>query len=120
MLTTILFDFDGTIADTFEAASQILIDLAVPYHYRQPTKQEIMQMRGMSVFEVCEQLDIPLRKVPFILQKSQKILHQHIIDIHPFPEVVETIFSLKREGYELGIISSNSEKNIKKFLFHHH
>ncbi len=116
MLSTILFDFDGTIADTFEPAIDILYDMADKYHYPKVDKEEITKMRSLSMKEVCDQLHVPLWRLPFIAAELQGRLYAHMEQIPAFKGMPEALERLKGMGYRLGIVSSNNQQNIQRFL----
>lgn len=112
----VVLDFDGTIADTFDAALSILNRLSGEFGYRILTDAEIAKAREMSVRQLLKFLGIPMRKMPLIAKKGVQELHSRIKEIQPFVEMPEVLRELHRRGYRLGIITSNSQENVAQFL----
>ncbi|MCC7296610.1 MAG: HAD-IA family hydrolase [Acidobacteria bacterium] len=113
---TLIFDFDGTIADTLAAivrlADKYNEDLGIPPLDR----TEIEAMRGMSSREILRRHRIPLAKLPYLLLHYQKELGREIDKLGLFPGIREVLLELKALGVRLGILTSNSTENVEKFL----
>lgn len=115
----ILFDFDGTIADTFDALVRITNCLAEEFGYEPTTPEELAQIRNLSSREIVEQSRISLFKLPFLLRRIKSGLRESIQELNPIFGVKETLNQLKKEGHILGILTSNSEENVQIFLKKH-
>ncbi|NMB56666.1 HAD-IA family hydrolase [Candidatus Beckwithbacteria bacterium] len=116
----IIFDFDGTIADTLTVVKDIILDLKTEYHLEKLTEKDIEQFRNQEIWQIAQKLNIPIIKVPFFIFKIQKLLSRKIDQIKPFPHIPHLLQDLARQKYELGIISNNNQRNIKKFLQKEH
>ena len=112
----IIFDFDGTIADTVDALVNIANSLALEFNYAQITPEEFLILRNLTSREIFKYSGIPLFKIPFLLKKVKKELKNKIPELKPIPEIEETLVELKENGNRLGIITSNSKSNVKEFL----
>lgn len=112
----ILFDFDGTLADTADLALEIFNEISAKYKFRSINKEELKSLKGKSIKELSKYLDIPLYRVPSLLLKGQKLLYQRIKKVRPIENIVELLNNLKEKGFQLGILSTNSKDNIKVFL----
>lgn len=112
----IIFDFDGTIADTLDAIVNITNRLATTYGYKATKPEELAQIRNMSSREIVKQSKISVFKLPFLLRRIKLELQNDIQQIKPILGIQESLIRLKKEGILLGIITSNSEENVKAFL----
>ncbi|MGB7441409.1 MAG: HAD hydrolase-like protein [Coleofasciculaceae cyanobacterium] len=118
-VNVIIFDFDGTLADTFEAIVGITNNLAVEFGYKPATPEEIIQVRNLSSREIVKQSGISVFKLPFLLKRVKENLHNDIQNLNPVLGIKEALTQLKEKGYILGILTSNSEENVGVFLRKH-
>lgn len=118
MLSTksIIFDFDGTIADTLSACINIANKNATAWGFKQVDERDIERLKGMSPFELLAEFKIPFYKVPFLIKKFQLELFEGMDSVKPFSGMKEVLSKLQSEKYLLGIITSNTEENVNKFL----
>jgi phosphoglycolate phosphatase len=114
--TTLIFDFDGTLANTLNAIVGMVNEHAEEFHFKPLDAQDVEQMRGQSNMEIIRRFGIPLIKVPGLLLRSQKELHRRMNEVELFPGIRELILGLKAEGFGLGILTSNSKENVQKLL----
>ena len=116
MRKTIIFDFDGTIADSFIFIKNILLDLSSEFGYKKPTEKEIAVLRAKPPLEIFKYVGISNYKLPFLILRVQKEMHIQIENIRPIQGIEEALHDLKAKGFVLGIVSSNNSKNIAAFL----
>lgn len=112
----IIFDFDGTIADTVDALVSIANRLAVEFGYIQITPNELALLRNLTAREIIKYSGISLFKIPFLVKKVKAELKHKIHEMKPIPGIKPTLIELKNQGYMLGIITSNSQDNVIEFL----
>jgi len=112
----IVFDFDGTIADTYDAFVEIVNSLAGEFGYKPANQEELAHYKNLSSREIVRQSKIPLFKIPFILKRVKSALSQKIKQLRPIQGIDTVLFKLKDEGYSLGIITSNAKENVQVFL----
>lgn len=116
MKKLILFDFDGTIADTVDTAADILNDLSTKYGYAKVTKEENKAMRDVTIQEMFKMKNVALYKLPFMMIDVKKELNKHIVHLKPIKEMSTILKELKKKDYKLAIITSNSKENVEHFL----
>ncbi|AFY33255.1 HAD-superfamily hydrolase, subfamily IA, variant 1 [Calothrix sp. PCC 7507] len=112
----IIFDFDGTIADTLDALVSIANRLAVEFGYIQITPEELAILRNFSSREIIKYSGISVFKIPFLVKKVKSELKDKIHEFKPISGIQSALIELKHEGYKLGIITSNSQENVTEFL----
>ena len=115
----LIFDFDGTIADTFDAALGILNKLAVEFGFRSLEPKDLERARDMRTRQLMKFLGIPTRKMSRLARRGSEELHARIQSIQPLPGMPEALRELQALGYALGIITSNNEVNVQIFLRSH-
>ncbi|NJM70401.1 MAG: HAD-IA family hydrolase [Scytonema sp. RU_4_4] len=112
----IIFDFDGTIADTVDALVSIANRLAQDFGYIPITQEELALLRNLSSREIIKYSGISILKIPFLVKKVKSELKNKIKELKPISGIKEALFVLNNEGYRLGIITSNSLENVTDFL----
>ena len=109
----IIFDFDGTIVDSFD---YVLNFLASEAKKKLSTKEERDAYRAMSMKDIALRLHIPFWRLPLLYFKGRKVMRAHMDNLKFFNGVDRIIKELDSNGHKLYIVSANSTKNIKKFL----
>ncbi len=116
MKKIILFDFDGTIADTIPTIISVLRKIAGEFGYEHLKDIPVEKFRDYKISESLKELHIPLFKLPFILKRANDEYKKTIPLVKPIPKIRELIIKLKELEFSLGILSSNKKENIKLFL----
>ncbi len=115
----LLFDFDGTIADTRPLAFEILNELAEEFHFRTLLEKEIEEVSHMSTREFIRFLGISYLRLPLIT-RSGLIKFQAVSEkVQPILKILHVLEELKTRGFRLGILTSNLESNVLTFLEKH-
>lgn len=115
----VIFDFDGTIAQTQDAIIRIINHLAPEFGYSPLTTAEIEQFRHLTIKEIIQQSQVPLWQLPFLVRRVRQDLQQQITLVQPVAGIEQALEQLKQHHYYLGILTSNSEDNACQFLRHH-
>lgn len=110
----LIFDFDGTIADSLQALIESLNKHAHYYGYKQITDVDSLKNKEMS--EIFKELGLSALKVPFVVRAVRNEMHSKIQTLNPFPGIAETLAQLNQKSISLNIITSNSTKNVELFL----
>lgn len=117
---TILFDFDGTLANTMMLIHEVFNRLSGVYGYRHMPEEEIEGLRHMGIHEFVAHFGIPMWKVPLIAIHARRLMHGNIQDTHPPKGLVEVLTQIHNSGrYHMDILTSNRRKNVLKFLAEH-
>ena len=112
---TLIFDFDGTLADTLPRIVAISNRLAPEFGYQEVREEDIDALRGLRSRDVLRRLRVPLFKMPAIARRFKAELQQEIHLVEPFTSV-RTVVEQLRQNHVLGIVTSNSADNVKRFL----
>jgi len=115
----ILFDFDGTVADTLFVAHGILNDMAREFGFRELPPEQLTLARGMGTKQFIRHLGISMWRVPTVAKRGLALLHERIHLVDPIAGMPEVLSELRARGHRLGILTSNSEANVTAFLDRH-
>ena len=111
-----MFDFDGTLADSFPWFTSVINGVAERYRFRRIAADEVDALRGMDARGIIRHLGIPAWKLPFITRHMHRLAARDIAAIPLFPGIRDMLAALDAEGLRLGIASSNNESNIRRAL----
>ncbi|MCX6958157.1 MAG: HAD hydrolase-like protein [Verrucomicrobiae bacterium] len=115
----LLFDFDGTVADTRTMALRILNELSEEFRFRSLPEEELPEARNMTTQKLIRHLGIRRWRVPKIARRGLVKFHERIHQVEPIVNVPAILQQLHERGFRLGILTSNSEANVSAFLKHH-
>jgi phosphoglycolate phosphatase len=113
---TLVFDFDGTIADTLGETRLIFNELAPEFGFRTVPDEEIARLRDFSLTELLEHLEIPKHRVPVLLTRGTARLRARIESLPLIPGMGQAVPELRRHADRLGILTSNTTSNVEAFL----
>lgn len=114
--THLIFDFDGTLVDSFHTVINTFNLLADEFHFRKIDSHEIEAMRDLTSRELIKFLNIPIYKIPRIIRKARKELHHDIPLLPTFANLSSVLHTLHHSNISLGILTSNSEENVIDWL----
>ncbi len=112
----ILFDFDGTIAHTIEYILDIVNRNREKFKTPHVSMKDFEALRDMPPLDILKKYNVSFPKLAYMSVVVRMELNQHIEDIHVVPGIRKLLEKLKQEKYKMGIMTSNSEANVKKFL----
>lgn len=115
----VLFDFDGTIADTYSAIANITNQLSSEFGYKTLNQEELLLLKNLSSREIVKLSEISIFKIPFLVRRVRTELSKEIANLLPIKDIVSVLWELKRRGYTLGIVTSNNLENVEIFLRNH-
>ncbi|QMU55141.1 MAG: HAD hydrolase-like protein [Nitrosopumilus sp.] len=117
MTRTIIFDFDGTIADTLDAVVKIVNDHSEDFDYNKVTKQDIPYLQGKKPREILSHLGISIFKLPSWIKKIHSEINKEIANMTPTVNISPLLSDLyDHTDIHLGILTSNTQENVQQFL----
>ena len=112
----VLFDFDGTIADTYNAIVKITNQLSSEFGYKLLNEEELLLLKNLSSREIVKLSEISIFKIPFLVRRVRTELSKEIANLSPIPDIIPVLWELQNRGYTLGIVTSNIIENVEVFL----
>jgi phosphoglycolate phosphatase len=97
-----IFDFDGTLADTFPFFLSVFNVIADKHGFRRIGADDADQLRHLGVREIMAHLGMPAWKLP-LASKS-------------FIGIPDTLRLLAARGVRLAVVTSNAEHNVRTVL----
>lgn len=82
------------------------------------TQENQVWLRDKGPREAMKILKIPTLKAPFVVRKLRSGIHKVMPTLRVMRGMAFALTELKRQGYFLGIITSNSKANVNQFLYY--
>lgn len=111
-----IFDFDGTLADTMPFMLGLADELADKHHLPRLDKSNMQLLKGLNAANFMKLHNIPLWKVPILAAEIQELMQENIAQIRLFEGVDDLLRELSRQGVKIAVVSSNALKNVKQVL----
>jgi len=116
---SLIFDFDGTLADTLEEVLKIYNEMSPQYNLRKIQDDEVHSLRHMKIADFLDHLAVPRRLVPILLYKGTQTLKSRIHNLPLIEGMADILPKLRSQSQHFGILTSNSTENVQLFLKHH-
>lgn len=115
----LIFDFDGTLINSFSDATEKFNSIADEFNLRKINADETAALRDLNSKELINYLRIPLYKLPQIIYRARKNMRRDLLSLAPFTNLTKVLHDLYQAGHSLGIVTSNSAENVSDWLAHH-
>jgi phosphoglycolate phosphatase len=112
----LLFDFDGTIADSIHLGWKIANIIAPQFGRIEFTIEEFERFRSLSMHKILKELHIPLYKIPKVIAMAL-VEYRHLVhELEPCKGVVPMLKTLTDMHVPMALLSSNTGENLSLFL----
>lgn len=112
----LVFDFDGTIANTIGPAMELANGILEDMGEKTLDPEQMESLRDKSYLEIIQAFNVPVWKVPGLLLTLRTSLLEHFEMIKPYPHIIPLLKKLSKEGYYMYILTSNDKEFVQKFL----
>lgn len=115
----LIFDFDGTLADTLETALKIYNEIAGEYGLKEVSKEEVEELRKLNTRALLDRMGVSRLMAVKLAARIRLHLSKRIDDVPLMPGAEAMIRKLHGAGFGLGILSSNAADNVRHLLRRH-
>jgi len=115
----LVFDFDGTICPSFHLFIEHLNALSEQYGHGKVQPDQIENLRNLSARKVVGVLGVSRLKLPFLIRRIRINAQKQLLELNPLSGLSEVIREFKKRGFSLGILTSNTEVNVRLYLQKH-
>lgn len=112
----IIFDFDGTLADSNQLFMKAWNTFAERYNYDEVTSEDLITSKNLTIQQRAKKYHFPMHKLPVILPKVYRFFKEHIDEVMLFDGIKEMLDALSAKGFTIIILSSNAKENIELLL----
>lgn len=110
----VVFDFDGTLADSLASAVAIFNRIAPDLGLTAVVNLETA--RRTPTRQLLRQMGVRFWRLPRVIRAFQAAAAEHAPDLKLHPGIAAVLAGLHADGRRLGILSSNREDNIRATL----
>ena len=123
MKEVVIFDFDGTLANSISLAIRLYNKHAAHFKALPVDEDELPALRKMvrehGYAKTLKSKNVHLRKLPNMVLTISREMRLHMSEVKPYDGIVEALQELKARGYRLGVLTSNQEPIVREFLETH-
>ncbi len=98
----VLFDFDGTLADSVPWLTSVVGELADEFGFRRPDAGDLERLRRAGPREALAVLGVPAWKIPLIAARLRRRMAAELEAIRPFDGMPEVLRQLDERRGEAG------------------
>jgi phosphoglycolate phosphatase len=110
----VMWDFDGTLADTLPGLLVAYNELAAKHGFRPVQDPEAARRLTPRAFLASH--DIPLFKLPLVLKELFAARRHGMADTRLVPGLPEALQAIHRAGCRMAVLSSNTRENVQTCL----
>ncbi|MDD2229119.1 MAG: HAD-IA family hydrolase [Candidatus Cloacimonetes bacterium] len=112
----LLFDFDGTIADSINIGWKIANILAPEFGHKEFSQEDFELFRSLQIHKIFQALRIPIYKIPKAISMAL-VEYQHLVhELEPCEDIVPMLNTLSAMHIPMALLSSNTRENLSLFL----
>lgn len=111
-----IFDFDGTLADSFPFFLSVFNTIADRHGFRRIDVARSAHLRHYGTRQMMEHVGMPAWKLPAASRTFMAMMRERTDAIALFDGVAEALRYLAARGVTIAVVSSNSEHNVRTVL----
>lgn len=112
----IIFDFDGTLANSFPLFVEITNQAAEKYHFKRIEAHELDRLRGYDAKRLVKYLGISIWKLPLVAHYMRTQMTQRREQIRIFDGVDRLLRQLTQQGVTVAIVTTNTRAIVDQVL----
>lgn len=111
-----MFDFDGTLADSFPFFLSVFNTVAARHAFRRIDVARAGELRHLGVRQMMDHVGLPAWKLPLASKTFMAVMQDSAHEIPLFDGIADALRHLHDRGVQLAVVSSNSEHNVRAVL----
>lgn len=111
----VIFDFDGTLANTLPVAVHVLNKLSQAFGYEKIGEDDIEKLRNLTISDFRTYLKLSWVQLPLFILRVREELFNQVDLLRPILGMEDIVAELKHYGVTMGIITSNSAQVVDHF-----
>jgi phosphoglycolate phosphatase len=111
-----MFDFDGTLADSFPFFLSVFNTVADRHAFRRIDVARAGELRHLGVRQMMDRVGLPAWKLPLASKTFMALMQDSAHEVPLFDGIADALRHLHDRGVVLTVVSSNSEHNVRAVL----
>jgi len=111
-----LFDFDGTLADSFPFFLSVFNTIADRHAFRRIDVTRVHELRHLGVRQMMDHVGMPAWKLPLASKTFMAMMRDSAHTVPLFDGIADALRHLHGQGVVLTVVSSNAEHNVRAVL----
>jgi phosphoglycolate phosphatase len=111
-----IFDFDGTLADSFPFFVSVFNQLAEEYNFKSIDTASIPEYRHYNARQMMAMVGLPKWKLAIVGKRFMSLMKENAHSIKLFDGISETLDYLVNKDIHIAVVSSNSHENVSSIL----
>lgn len=116
---TVIFDFDGTLANTLDLVARIYNEHAHEYGARQIDLSDLTEYRRLGYKKAMKKAGIRWTVLPRLVLFISREMKQHMGEVKPYEGIVQMLDDLQKNDVSIGVLTSNDAGLVQEFFNTH-
>ncbi len=112
----VMFDFDGTLANTFPLFCELCVEITEKFALRRIAPHEIDTLRGLETSAILASLGVSRWQLPVIMKHARTRMAEQSSRIALFDGMSALLQELADAEVRLAVVSSNQESTVRTVL----
>jgi phosphoglycolate phosphatase len=112
----VVFDFDGTLADTFAVFRDVFDEVIDRFALRRPDADDVHRLRAQTSVEILRWLGVPPLQLPAIMRHARLRMAERAHELSLFPGMEAVVRGVAAQGVHVAVVSSNAERTVRTVL----
>ncbi len=113
---TVIFDFDGTLANTLDLVARIYNENAHNYGALQIDMKDYNEYRKLGYKKAMKKINIRWTVLPRLVLFVSREMKKHMGEVKPYDGVVEVLTDIQKQGISIGVLTSNDGALVHEYL----
>lgn len=112
----VVFDFDGTLADSARWMRGVIDEMAIKHHFKRVHDDEIELLRGKGTRDILAYLGIEAWRLPFIARDVRRLSLEAAPSLSLFEGIPALLRALHERSVAIAVVTSNAEETVRTVL----
>ena len=111
-----IFDFDGTLADSFPFFLGVFNELAAKHDFNPVKREDIQGLRALDAKQIMAHVGLPAWKLPLVTKDFIARMRANRDGVRLFDGIPQALGALHASGMAVAVVSSNAYDNVLHVL----